>query len=80
MTYIKEKRKMIVSNRAYEKWIRGMFMEETSIVGAINKETVVNVEKALAQLNKHIFTVLLFHQVKRLCFQDIEMERYGWNG
>ena len=33
-----------------------MFMEETSKVGTINKDTVVNVEKALAQLNKHIFT------------------------
>lgn len=29
-------------------------MEETSKVGTINKDTVVNVEKALAQLNKHI--------------------------
>lgn len=46
-----------------------MFMEETSKVGTINKDTVVNVEKALAQLNKHILHTT--HQVKRLCFQDM---------
>ena len=46
-----------------------MFMEETSIVGAINKETVVNVEKALAQLNKHIFTY--YPSSKKVCFQDM---------
>ena len=42
---------------------RGMFMEETGIVGVINKDTVVNVEKALAQLNKHI---RIFHYIQTL--------------
>lgn len=53
-------------------------MEETSIVGAINKDTVVNVEKALAQLNKHIFTY--YPSSKKVVLSRYEMERMGGTG
>ena len=47
-------------------------MEETSKVGTINKDTVVNVEKALAQLNKHIFTY--YPSSKKVVLSRYEME------